>query len=204
MTMSISSIIALSMTISQKIEGKYSPIGDVTYYCPTLAAFGIDAPVVMDKEGKPTFEDGLPVYTTDEQNWLQKAILQQVKAQARNKLQPASIDLKDGQAIATTLAELCAESEGSTAALEAVRQIKALWAKWVAGSGKSAATQSLLVTLFGNKAALGTQTSATKEKFAGYLGDFCASLTDEQLASGTRYLDSLLAVAKAEVTAEDF
>ena len=208
MTMNtIAAILACTMTISKKEAvgdvAKFVPVGDVTYYCPTLAAFGITAEPVM-KDGAIVLEEGLPVYATDELNWLQKAIHMQVKAQARNKLVSGTTDLKDGQTIATTLAELCAESEGSTAALEAIRAIKALWAKWVAGSGKSAATQNLLVTLFGNKQALASQPEGTKQKFVGYVGDFCLTLDEAALQAGQRYIDSLLAVANAVVEADDF
>lgn len=199
----LAAILACTMTVSKKEDGKFVPVGDVTYYCPTLAAFGITAEPVM-KDGAPVLEEGLPVYATDELNWLQKSIHMQVKAQARNKLVSGTTDLKDGQAIATTLAELCVESEGSTAALEAIRAIKALWAKWVAGSGKSAATQNLLVTLFGNKQALASQPEGTKQKFVGYVGDFCITLDEAALQAGQRYIDSLLAVANAVVEADDF
>lgn len=203
----LAAILALTMTVSKKEAvgdvAKFVPVGDVTYYCPTLAAFGITAEPQM-KDGAPILEEGLPVYATDELNWLQKSIHQQVKAQARNKLVSGTTDLKDGQAIATTLAELCAESEGSTTALEAIRAIKAVWAKWVAGSGKSAATQNLLVTLFGNKQALASQPYETKMKFSGYVADFAVTLDEATLAIGQRYMDSLIAVASATVEADDF
>lgn len=203
----LAAILALTMTVSKKAAvgdvAKFVPVGDVTYYCPTLAAFGINAEP-QAKDGAPVLEDGLPVYAADELNWLQKAIHQQVKAQARNKLVSGTTDLKDGQTIATTLAELCAESEGSTAALEAIRAVKAIWAKWVAASGKSAATQNLLVTLFGNKQALASQPEGTKTKFANYIADFAVTLDDYELASAQRYLDSLIAVTSATIAADDF
>lgn len=189
----------IKMTVSKKDGGKYVEVGTIDYYAPTLADFGIEAPATS------TDEDGLPVFATDALNWLQKAVHAATKAQIRNKLVSGTADLKDGQTIPETLADLCAESEGNAgAALEAIRNIKALWAKWVAATGKSANAQSMLITFFGSKLALATQDNATKQKVIGYITDFCATLTDEQLAGGQRYIDSLLSVATSDVSADDF
>ena len=189
----------LNMVVSKKVDGKFAEVGKLVFFAPALADFGIEAPVTgADDEGVPT-------YATDALNWLQRSILAATKAQIRNKLVSGTADLKDGQTIPETLADLCAESEGgSGAALEAIRAIKALWAKWVAASGKSAAAQTMLVTFFGNKQALATQSEATKGKVVGYIADFCGTLTEEQLTAGQRYIDSILGVASSVVEAEDF
>ena len=198
---------ACTIEVNQKgADGKYAKVGDVTIHVPTLDCFGIAAEQAKDKEGALLVDDGLPVYTTDEANWLQGAILAQVKAQARNKLVSKTAELKPGAKIATNFAELTAEGDraGNGAALQAIRELKTAFAKWVAGLGKSAAAQSLLNGLFGNKQALVVQAADNKSKMAQYVADFAETLTPEALEAGQKYLQSLLDVCATAVSADDF
>lgn len=197
---------ACLIEVNKKVDNKYSKVGDVTIHVPTLACFNIQAEQAKDKEGALLVDDGLPVYTTDEANWLQGAILAQVKAQARNKLVSGSAELKPGAKIATNFAELTAEGDraGNGAALQAIRELKTLFAKWVAGLGKSAAAQALLNGLFGNKQALAVQAVDNKNKMAQYVADFAESLAPEALESGQKYLQSLLDVCSTSADASDF
>ena len=197
---------ACLIEVNKKVDNKYVKVGDVTIHVPTLASFGITAEQAKDKEGALLIDDGLPVYITDEANWLQGAILAQVKAQARNKLVSGSADLKPGAKIATNFAELTAEGDraGNGAALQAIRELKTLFAKWVAGLGKSAAAQALLNGLFGNKQALAVQAVDNKNKMAQYVADFAESLAPEALESGQKYLQSLLDVCSTSADASDF
>lgn len=197
---------AVQIEVNKKVSGKYEKVGAVNIFVPLLAAFGLSAASAVDKEGKALIEDGLPVYQTEEANWLQGAILAQVKAQARNKLVSGTANLKDGAKIAENFAELCAEGDraGNGAALQAIRDLKALFAKWVASLGKSAAAQSLLIGLFGNKQALAIQTDDNKAKMQQYVTDFAESLTEDQLTVGSKYLNSLLEVCSTTIDADDF
>ena len=199
-------ICAVSMDVSKKENGAYVKVGEVEYYVPTLEAFGIAAQRSADKEGKPLEEDGLPVYSTDEQAWLQAAIHSAVKANIRNKLVSGTAELKPGHSIPATLAELTAPSEGaaSGAYLKQLVELKKLFSAWVASLGKSAGATQLLIGLFSNKASLATQTTANKEKMAAYIADFAEQLDAEALAGGQRYLQSLLDVCSAEIEADDF
>lgn len=197
---------ACLIEVNKKVDGKYAKVGDVTIHVPTLDCFGITAEQAKDKDGAPLVDDGLPVYTTDEANWLQGAILAQVKAQARNKLVSGTAELKPGAKIATNFAELTAEGDraGNGAALQAIRELKTLFAKWVAGLGKSAAAQALLNGLFGNKQALAVQAADNKAKMMQYVQDFAESLEEAQLEAGQKYLQSLLDVCVSSVSADDF
>ena len=197
---------ACLIEVNKKVDGKYAKVGDVTIHVPTLDCFGITAEQAKDKDGAPLVDDGLPVYTTDEANWLQGAILAQVKAQARNKLVSGTAELKPGAKIATNFAELTAEGDraGNGAALQAIRELKTLFAKWVAGLGKSAAAQALLNGLFGNKQALAVQAADNKAKMMQYVQDFAESLEEAQLEAGQKYLQSLLDVCASSVSADDF
>lgn len=197
---------ACQIEVNKKVDNKYSKVGEVTIYVPTLDCFGFAAEQAKDKDGSLLVEDSLPVYTTDEANWLQGAILAQVKAQARNKLVSGSAELKPGVKIATNFAELTAEGDraGNGAALQAIRELKTAFTKWVAGLGKSSAAQSLLNGLFGNKQALAVQAVDNKQKMAQYVADFAESLSPEALEVGQKYLQSLLDVCSTTVDASDF
>lgn len=210
-TNTVSAAVALAFAsciieVNKKVDNKYSKVGEVTIFVPTLENFGIEAEQAKDKDGNLLVDEGLPVYTKDEANWLQGAILAQVKAQARNKLVSGSAELKPGAKIATNFAELTAEGDraGNGAALQAIRDLKQAFAKWVAGLNKSAAAQALLNGLFGNKQALAVQAADNKAKMAQYVADFAESLTPEALEAGQKYLQSLLDVCAANVSADDF
>lgn len=190
-----------SIEVSKAVGNKREKIGDVTLFVPDLAEFGItEAPKEVD-------ESGLPVYSTDSANWLFSAILAATKMQARNKLKPSSADLKDGAKIAETLADLMVESErgGNAEYLKAISALKQKFGAWIATLGKSQKAQDLLKTLFTNKAALALQSQENREKFAGYVTDFAATLDEATLATGMRYLNGLIeAAAAAEQEADDF
>lgn len=195
------------MEVSKK-EGegkakKFVAVGTVPIYVPTLADFGLTSAKV-----KETGEDGLPIYEADNDQWLFSAIFAQVKAAARNKLISGTCQIKDGLSIATTLAELTAETErAGNNALALIREVKALFAKWVAGLGKSAAASNLLLTVFNDRKALAIQPQGTKDKVTGYLADFANTLDEAQLESYGRYIQSLLdtcAAADEDDEADDF
>lgn len=195
----------IKIEVNKKVNGKYEPVGEVDIFVPTLEEAGFTGLTrAKDEAGADLMEDGLPVYSTDEANYVQAAILAAVKAQARNKLVPGTATLKDGQTIATDWAGLTAEAERNGAALAAIRELKAKFAAWVAGLGKTQATQQVLTTLFGNKQALALQSPIHKEKMQGYVADFAESLDAATLASGQRYLQSLLDACTPAVEAEDF
>lgn len=196
-----------NMEVSKK-EGegkakKFVAVGTVPIYVPTLADFGLTAAKV-----KETGEDGLPIYEADNDQWLFSAIFAQVKAAARNKLISGTCQVKDGLAIAASLADLTAETErAGNNALALIREVKALFAKWVAGLGKSAAASNLLLTVFNDRKALAIQPQGTKGKVTGYLADFANTLDEAQLESYGRYIQSLLdtcAAADEDEEANDF
>lgn len=194
------SMIKQTIEVAKSEAGKRVKVGDIDVFIPDLAEFGITDTATVG-------EDGLPVYAKPELNYLFGSIMATAKAQARNKLKPASAELKDGQAIATNMAELMAESErgGNGEYLKAISQLKAKFGTWVAGLGKSQKAQDLLKTLFSNKQALALQTEENRTKFAGYVADFAASLDEASLATGKRYLEGLVNAASATQTeVEDF
>ena len=198
---------SIKIEVNKKVNGKYSPVGAVDIFVPTLedAKFaGMER--MKDEKGAEVFEDGLPVYKEDAHNWIQGAILAQVKAQARNKLVSGTATLKDGQAIAVDWPTLTVEGErgGNGEALAIVREAKADFGKWVASLGKSQAAQATLNTLFSNKQALSLQSPEHKAKMATYVTDFAGTLEAEKLAKFEKYLNSVVEAAQASVDADDF
>lgn len=196
-----------NMEVSRK-EGegknkKFVSVGTVSIFVPVLADFGLTAAKV-----KETGEDGLPIYEADNDQWLFGAVFAQVKAAARNKLISGTCQVKDGLSIASTLAELTAETErAGNNALALIREAKALFAKWVAGLGKSAAATNLLLTVFNDRKALAIQPQSIKDKVTGYLADFANTLDEQQLEAYGRYIQSLLdtcAAAEDDDEASDF
>lgn len=191
-------------------SGKREVVGEVDIFVPTLAdvleVIG-KAEQAVGEDKKPLFDDdGLPVYTTDEANWAQNAVYTQVKAQARNRLKPQSLELKSDIAIAKDWAMLTAENTGAgnPAALIANRELKALFATWVASLGKSAAAQTLITSLFNNREALKAQDKATKEKMTAYSTEFAQTLNAEQLTKYEKGLQTVLDICSTDTQADDF
>jgi hypothetical protein len=203
---SSSAMLALIMTISKKESNKYVEVGKISYYCPTLEAFGYQPELALDAEGRPLIEEGLPVYKTDSDNWLMGAVHAAVKALVRNRLVSGTAVLKPGLSIPATMADLTAESErtGNGAYLKVIADLRKQFGAWVASLGKSQGAQALLTSLFANKSALAVQSPDNKAKMAGYIADFAASLEPEQLEAGQRYLQGLLDTCAADVDADDF
>jgi hypothetical protein len=197
----------MTMDVSKKQDGKYVKVGEVSYFMPDFEEMGLSAEVAVDKDGKAIEEEGLPVFKDDKHNWVLGAIWAAVKAQVRNRLVSGTADLKDGAFIADNIDDLIKEGErgaGSAEALAAIRELKEKFKGFAATLGKSAAAQTLLLQLFSNKVALATQSQANKEKMAGYIATFSEGLDVATLEKGERYIQSLLDICAAEVTAEDF
>lgn len=196
----------VTKTVTQGTKKSRELVGSVDIHVPLLVALGITAEQAMIDNKPALTDDGLPVYTKDEHNWLQNSILAQVKAQARNKLVSGTITLKDGQAIATDWAGLTAESVGGGAVhLANIREVKALFASWVAKLGKSAGAQTKIVGAFNNPEALKVADTASKGKIAQYVTDFAETLSEEEQAKYTKYIVKIIDIATSdEIEADDF
>ena len=107
----MASFTKLTIEVNKKENGKFNKVGEQAIYVPTLKDIipFITSDVKKDEKGQEVYEEGLPVYESDNANWVQGAILAACKAQARNKMVPGTATLKDGQKIAETWEELTAE-----------------------------------------------------------------------------------------------
>lgn len=197
----------VNMEISKsgdKKGDKRIKVGDVSIFVPFLkdiAAIVAGAEQKKNDKGEPEFEDGVPVYVDEKADWIQSAILMQVKAQARNKLTPGTINLKAEQKIPENWEELCAEgTRGPGAGLKLLQDFKRAFSEWVAKQGLSEAASAGLIGLVSNRNALTFQNSVTKGKVAARLTAFAESLSEEDME---RFMKPLTAATEAcEETAE--
>lgn len=199
----LSSKMVVSVTEGTGDNRKRKEIGAVNIFTPDMSEIAKIA--VGAKETSKDETDGLPVFDSQEANWLFGAVFNAVKMAARNKLENKSIKLKEGLSIAETLESLTEEGQrgGGGEGLAILREVKSAFADWVATLGKSETTTSFIVTMFTNRAALATQTINVKEKMGKYIEEFGAKLTDEQLDRFSRPLEAITAACSTPSTAED-
>jgi len=192
-------------------ENKTEEVGKVAITVPLLEDTGLSGwEVALDpKTGKPAEDDeGFPLYVKDEHNWILDAMIQAVKAKARNKLMPGTVQLKPGLAIAADWAMLCAEGDRTQGVevLAAIREVKSKFATWIASLGKSAAAQKNLNVCFSNKDALTVQTKENKAKMLNYITEFVekGGADSGTLEKATRYIQNLIDSCETVVNVEDF
>lgn len=190
-----------TIEVSQRVNGKFQKLGDMVIHCPLLsdALPFMGSPIKKDEKGVEIDEEGIPVYESDEANWVQSAILSAVKAQARNKLVPKTATVKEGLKIPETWAELCAEgTRGQGEGLVIAREAKQSFGEWLAKQGLSEAAQTTLNTLFANKQALALQSPATKGKVKARIESWAESIEDPAILERfTRPLNAIIEACDA-------
>jgi hypothetical protein len=166
--------------VSQRVNGEFKKVGEMVIHCPTLQdCLPFMGAAIKMEEGKEVTEEGVPVYESQEANWIQGAILAAVKAQARNKLVPKTATVKEGLKIPENWAELTAEgTRGQGEGLAIAREAKAAFEEWLTKQGISDAAQNTLKTLFSNKAALMLQPAEVRAKVQKRVEDFAGSIED--------------------------
>lgn len=201
----LKSNMVISVTEGTGDNRKRREIGKVDIFTPELTEI---AKVIVDAKITGNDPDGLPLYDTLEANWVFNAMFNAVKMAARNKLENKSTVLKDGLKIAETMAELTEEGgrEGNGQGLANLRDTKSAFADWVNTLGKSEAASILIVSLFGNRIALATQSTETKAKILKYTEDFAVTLSEEMLDRFARPLQAVTEICSTvtEDTANDF
>ena len=185
--------------VSKKENGKFVKQGEQTIHVPTLKDIFpfVTAAIKKDEKGNEVFEDGLPVYESDEANWIQGAILASVKAQARNKMVNGTATLKDGHKIAENWAELTAEGVRDGSGLALAREFKAAFSEWVSKQSLSEAAATTL-------AALTLQQQGTKDKVKARLEAFATEMDADVLEKFTRPLENAMAACEVAADGLDF
>jgi hypothetical protein len=170
-----------TIDVSQRVNGEFKKVGDMTIHCPLLADIlpFVTSAVKKDEKGNDVIEEGIPVYESQEANWVQGAILAAVKAQARNKLVPKTATVKEGLKIPENWAELTAEgTRGQGEGLAIAREAKAAFEEWLGKQGISEAAQNTLKTLFSNRSALMLQPAEIRGKVKARVEAFAGSIED--------------------------
>ena len=191
----------VTIDVSKKVNGAFSKVGEAIIHVPTLQEIiqFVTSPIKKDEKNAEIIEEGIPVYESEEANWLQGAILAAVKAQARNKLQSGTATVKDGLKIAEDWKELCAEGVRDGSGLALAREFKAAFAEFIAKQGLAEAAANALVTLVSNKAALQLQSETTKKKVEARLTAFADSLDAPTLEKFMRPMESAVAACAVGV-----
>lgn len=191
------------LEVSKSVGGKKQPLGNVDVAYPTLEELGIDS---QPKEWK----DGLPVYSTDLENFIFTSVIERVKGMARNKLVSGTIDLKLGATIATSLEELIKPpaAGGNAETLKALAELKRQFKEWLAGAGVTEKGQAALSQMFGQPAAIALQSPAMRAKVAERVEAFADSLIAQGDVSPAveAYLDKVIGATTdtAELDLDDF
>ena len=187
--------LAATMAINKTVDKKYVKVGDVQYFVPTLAAFGIDAKVEAISE-----DDGLPVYADEKHDWLFSAICAKVALKVRSMLEPQSVTFKDGASAPADFAALMAEGKrgGAGQYMAMMSELRKAFAAYIDTLGKSAATKKVVCDAFANPEGVALASEDMRGKFAVYFNGFIEACNNaELLERGQKHLEKLLAACEA-------
>jgi hypothetical protein len=194
--------LVLNEKVLEGDKNVFKELGKVALPVPSLSDFGLDVEVKVE-DGQPVSEDGMPVYVDDTMNWLQSAIINQVKAQSRNKFVKG--ELKDGQKLAETFAELIAVGERTGEALKARHEARKSFAAYLEAANKKATVVKLLSDLFGDEKAIATAKDDFIDALGVHIPKWIAGLTE---SDKVRYANKVASLQEAinarSFTADDF
>jgi hypothetical protein len=178
-------------------------IAKVNLPVPSLQDFGLNAALEMEGNAVKTDEEGVPLYVDPAYDWLMYAVLNQVKAQSRNKFIKG--ELREGQSLATTFAELVAVGERTGEAMKARHDAKKSFAAYLEAQNKAATVVKVLSDLFHNESSIVTAKDNFVVALESHLGKWIPTLSavdagrferkigsiDEQLKARTKSLEEL-------------
>ena len=182
----------IKMEVSKKVDGKFNKVGDVEVFVPSLNDLGINA------EASGTDEAGLPTYAVPSVQFVMDAVAAAVKAMARNKLQPQSVELKEGCSIAKTVEELLAPAERTGEALQVRREFFAELKSYLPTLGKSAAYCAQLYDIIYNVKGISAQSEARKQLISQTVAGLVLTFDDETLARYSRVVAGINEQLEAE------
>ncbi len=183
----------LKMPVNKKENGKYALIGVVSVPVFSLADFGL----AIQSNGVD--KDGLPTYGAPAVQYVQDAVTALIKAAARNKLQPESVETRAGASIATSVAELLESGGNNGAALALHREFVVAFTAFLKTSGKAVRVQEIYSGLARNKSAIALATEAARKGFATQLEGFLATLSEEDIDKYLGLIEGLSALTELSV-----
>lgn len=170
----------IKMSVSKTVNSKREELGTVELYAPSLQEIGL----AYEPEGQSE-ETGELVYTDHTASFIYSALLAAVKANARNKFAPGTINLRPGASLPTTLAELVAPTVSNKGqALVERRGLIEMFKEYAAKLERPDALKAALVMLFDKPDNLALQDADKRAKikpyFEGFGNEVAERLTDWQ------------------------
>lgn len=187
-------------TAAGETKAKAVPVGSVVVYYPLLSEMGIPVDpskyVDFDKDGKEvdsteSNEAAFPVYASDAVQMVFDALLAQVKATARNRLQTGTATLKDGARINSTVEEMLEETPRNGEALKERREYFASFKAFLGTLGKSAAYVQGMADIVSNVKGLPFQSATRKETVKGLIVQHAATLNAEQVSKWQKIMTQI-------------
>lgn len=164
-------------------------VAKVNLPVPSLSDFGLNAAIELDGNTPKVDEDGVPVYADPAYDWLMYAVLNQVKAQSRNKFIKGA--LRDGQSLASTFAELVAVGERTGEAMKARHDAKKSFASYLESQNKSATVVKVLSDLFHNESSIVTSKDNFVVALQSHLGKWIPTLSAVDAGRFERKISSI-------------
>lgn len=196
----------LELVLNETVEtdgGKkeYKEIAKVNMPFPTLADFGIVAVIAKDDKGVEQYEDGVPVYDDEIQDWLQTAIVQQLKAQNRNKFVKGK--LKDGTKLPENFTEMVAVGERSGEALKARYAAKTSFAAYLKAKNKKDNVVNLLSNLFIDANSIATAKDDFAEALSNHVVAWVSGLEETDKLRFARTIEKAVTAINERSTSLD-
>lgn len=186
----------LTMEVSKNIQKGGQTVrevvGSVSTFLPGLKDFGIDVePVSVN-------EEGVPSYAELTHNWLQTAITQLTKANARNRLKSGTTELKPGAKLPESLLELVTPSENNSTVLAERRGLFDFFKAYLATQDKSDTVKRLLSTFLEKPEMLAIQPEEQRAKIKPYFEAFGAEYDERFTEWQGNYLLGVIEQCDAE------
>ena len=189
---------AIKLEVSKTVEKAggvkvREKVGEVSVYSPTLADFGMAVePVSQDAQ------TGELTYAEPASQWLYNALLGAVKANARNKMQTGSTDLKANNKFASTLEELITPAETGSVVLAERRGLIDMFKGYLGELAKPENVKKLLLNFLEKPDTLALQPAEQRAKIKAYFDTFGGQVEDKLTAWQGDYLLNVIAQCEAE------
>lgn len=187
-------------TAAGETKAKAVPVGSIVVYYPLLSEMGLPVEpssyVDYDKDGKEIAatadnENAFPVYASDAVQLVFDALLAQVKATARNRLQTGTATLKDGARINSTVEEMLEETPRNGEALKERREYFASFKAFLGTLGKSAAYVQGMADIVTNVKGLPYQSQGRKDAVKAFVVQHAATLNAEQISKWQKIMTQI-------------
>ncbi len=209
-------VLPMRTTIEVNGKNKRIDVGNVDVPYPTLHDADSRMPE-PDKWAEDDDKNRLPVYDNESLQWVQDAILEAVKREARNVTKVVEQDkdadgnrvfgLEYTRDIPATFGQLCEEHKRQGGEYLKIRhEAIADFTNWLHTLNKSSGAMDMAKKLFSDPASLDVSPVNTRKQFMnGYLSPYIDSLNEEKAARYDTVVQKVIAAAESEqASAEDF